>query len=437
MMKKKASDKHSTPTELELQHKWNNIPLEHNFSNHNNFILKVFSPGTWNVESGPDFSNAKISINGKIVIGAVEVHRFTSDWLKHLHNNDPAYRKVILHVVANDDMFGEKTAGMPPIFVLPVSIKINNKEKIPAGDCARHFSSLTTSQISAMLLAAGIERFYLKSGRILRQMLQCGVEKTCMQLIFEAAGYKKNRECFLELFNRFYEYPVELRKHYAPAIIWGESGLLPDPAVAKQSEEMKTFTMDIWRTWWKIRIGSRHGIKWRQQNRPVNTPARRVAAIVQLYQQLGETPLNKIIEQISTVEDPIQAGKAVINQLICRDPLWDRYGCFSGNSGKRSAVFGNNSALEMAVNAILPSIHAAAKINGSENKSYLSIWLSLPALQSNSVTKIAVSRWFNNSDVAKQYFTSAAISQGVIHLYQEYCDKCHSDCGACLIYNSI
>ncbi len=426
--------------EILLQNAWNKIDINGEYLTEDGRPLRIFSPGTWNVESGPDFSNAKISIDGKILTGDVEVHGNSSDWFNHRHDRDSAYDNVILHVVEYEDLPAHRRELLPPALLIKPASADANAEKINSGRCAGYFSRLEASRIRSMLTAAGMERFYLKSGRILRQMLLAGAEQTCLRLMFEAAGYKKNRECFLELFNRFCEYPADIRKEFFEAILWGESGLLPDPAVAILSEEMRRFSENTWRQWWKIRIGSRPGIDWRRNGgRPVNSPERRIAAVVSLYRSFGETPLRTLYAHIAGIASPEAAGRELVKMLTLNDVLWDKYTSFEVvKKPGPGAVLGADSALETVVNVVLPGMTAAAKIDGrADDVHAAAIWNVLPSTQDNRITRVAAARWFRDKTAADQVLTGAAVRQGVIHLFQEFCDKCHTDCNSCLIYNSI
>lgn len=67
--------------------------------------IEVIWPGNYNaLDSGPDFFNSKVYIDDSIWAGNVEIHVKSSDWIKHLHHFDPAYKNVILHVVWEDDL---------------------------------------------------------------------------------------------------------------------------------------------------------------------------------------------------------------------------------------------------------------------------------------------------------------------------------------------
>ena len=67
-------------------------------------IICVKSPGFPNFNTGPDFLNAKIQINGQLWAGNVEIHVNSSDWYVHNHEIDDNYDSVILHVVWEHDI---------------------------------------------------------------------------------------------------------------------------------------------------------------------------------------------------------------------------------------------------------------------------------------------------------------------------------------------
>jgi len=65
--------------------------------------LSVIYGGVWTHQNGPDFRDAMLEIDGRLVRGAVELHLRSSDWDRHGHQHNPAYDDVILHVVAEND----------------------------------------------------------------------------------------------------------------------------------------------------------------------------------------------------------------------------------------------------------------------------------------------------------------------------------------------
>jgi hypothetical protein len=65
--------------------------------------LQVLSIGDWNHAEGPDFRHIALLVDGHIYIGDGEFHRRTSDWRKHLHHTDTAYKGLLLHIALHND----------------------------------------------------------------------------------------------------------------------------------------------------------------------------------------------------------------------------------------------------------------------------------------------------------------------------------------------
>ena len=60
--------------------------------------VEVIDTGLHNMNSGPDFFNAKLKIGDTMWVGNVEIHEASSDWYVHKHDKDAAYDNVILHI---------------------------------------------------------------------------------------------------------------------------------------------------------------------------------------------------------------------------------------------------------------------------------------------------------------------------------------------------
>lgn len=93
-------------SEIELQRK-----LYHYLSDPSNIFttisgkrLQILSPGKHNKLGGPDFNDIAMLLEGNIIIGDAEFHKKSSEWLIHNHNNDYKYKKVVLHIVNENDI---------------------------------------------------------------------------------------------------------------------------------------------------------------------------------------------------------------------------------------------------------------------------------------------------------------------------------------------
>ena len=76
--------------------------------------LEVIDPGRLNSNSGPDFFNSKVRIDGTEWVGNVEIHVKASDWKRHGHDSDSVYDSVLLHVASVRDMSGRDDRWEPP-----------------------------------------------------------------------------------------------------------------------------------------------------------------------------------------------------------------------------------------------------------------------------------------------------------------------------------
>lgn len=87
-----------------FQYLWNEQLLDlKDLVSNNAKRIKILDQGTQNIYAGPDFLNAKITIDGMIFHGNIELHIKSSMWNLHGHQNDTKYDNVILHVVLEDD----------------------------------------------------------------------------------------------------------------------------------------------------------------------------------------------------------------------------------------------------------------------------------------------------------------------------------------------
>ncbi len=112
------------------------------FSTEGGERLQVLSPGRLNVHSGPDFRDAALFFRGSVVVGDIEFHRKTSDWIAHGHTSDPAYSDVVLHAALEID---RDVPGNFHVLKLPeeqIREYLSEKAELKSGSTASELADL-------------------------------------------------------------------------------------------------------------------------------------------------------------------------------------------------------------------------------------------------------------------------------------------------------
>ncbi len=440
----KAHKEKSGTSELRLQSAWNSIGHGTEIQTLEGNPVTVLFPGNWNFEEGPDFKDAKLLIGGKEITGDVEVHQVNSDWFAHGHHLDDNYRKVVLHVLSKKSKparDNENTPPFPAVLIKPDRISrfpLTESEKFSNGPCVSFFSSADDTDLYELFAREGLERFEEKSRILLAEMIDSGSEHVCMKHIFEACGYKKNRKEFIELHTRFSEYQDLEGKNVMEAVLWGESGLLPDPASAKLDTEMKKFAKKTWADWWQTRMTSRENIKWVKSGvRPLNMPERRIAALTVLLTIFAQKPLKFLSGKTESGMNEKDFAGYLTEGLVVSHKLWDNYVNFFRKFSKPSSVIGSDRMNDIAANVLLPALHAYSTIRQDTRLGAFSIktWQTLPLPQMNRNVLTACHRWFMPPQRFRKIICDTASFHGVIHLYNSHCREYSGDCGSCRLGN--
>lgn len=121
----KSADRGADGSELELQRRWaeGRWPAPWLTPEQGGAPLRVHFAGRWNRAAGPDFRGAILLDGaGRARRGDVELHRRPAGWRSHGHHRDPAYARVLLHLVG--ELGGARgggriSMGEPPAALLP------------------------------------------------------------------------------------------------------------------------------------------------------------------------------------------------------------------------------------------------------------------------------------------------------------------------------
>ncbi len=429
-------------SEQQLQAAWLHSAKGRTFISKDKRSVEVISPGIWNVEEGPDFSGARIRVDGEERRGSVEVHRRTSDWRAHGHGGDPAYRDVILHVVGRDDVPEDEVSAEPPVVEIApkrTGRRMSRAEEFPPGACVRFFSGLSDEDLRRSLRRAGMIRYALKVQALLEEMISQGGDRTFLRHVFDALGYKKNRENFVELFSRLQAHD-DAGPGDTEALLWGESGMLPDISAKELDPCMVAYVKSIWDSWWRLRREDLPPIPWHRSGlRPMNMPERRIAAASALLGKFGRRPLESLAAKVLEMKGPEAVSAYLEEFLVCRHPVWDGRINFEHAKEPPSAVLGGERAADIAVNVVLPSLGAYAAISKKKKLKALSeeAWGVFRAPQLNRTTDMAFHRWFMPPDRGASIVADAASHQGVIHLFRTHCERCSYECSECLLLKDL
>ena len=436
--------------ERNLQLLWNTLPENTLIELENGRKAVVLFPGVRNLEKGPDYRNAKIRFGNKTVEGDVDIHCRVSDFIRHGHVSDPDYANVILHCAKINDLTSIPPRQMEkmPLFLydetkiqgilaaqkksIPAEKEERKKEKkTPAVYCPA-LAPLSPEEQRAFFQEAAKERLFLKADPILKNMIAQGVTNAFTQQLFLFAGYPGNVENFRCLFTTYIHYPQEIRENDLHTVLWGESGLLPDPSSEGLSEEGALFAKEYWQKFSLICTGNKRRNVWNRTGTLFgNTPERRLAMLCMLMEKFFQFPLKDLAEKLKK-DDCGSFRKELDDFLDISDPFWESFTSFSsGSNPRKRTLFSVSKKLTFYSDCLIPSLLAYGKLKNDPLllQKTEEFFLLLPVPDTNSVIKKAAALWYNNSFQP----ADSAQMQGWMHIYKKYCDPLSHDCTNCIL----
>ena len=380
--------------------------------------IEIIHVGTHNMQSGPDFFNAKIKIADTIWAGNIELHLKSSDWMLHKHQLDKSYENIILHVVYKDDKpLFDSSGNAIKTLVLEQHIKseiINaykdfkeNNEIIP---CSKSIQKVPHEIIQTTLERLLVKRLEHKSQHVERLLLENNNnwEQSFYMQLAANFGFKINQVPF-ELLARNTPLSV-LAKHKSnlsqiEALLFGQAGMLNESfkdlyPVMLQNEyaylKKKYNLTGIDSHLWKF-----------SKMRPVNFASIRIAQFAALVHQSSHL-FSKVTEATSP-QQLIQLFK------VKASTYWDTHYTFYKETANLKKHIGKAGIENLIINTIVPFMFVYGKHYGDEAKCELSLQLlSLIKPEKNNITRL----WQNIGIDAK----NAAQSQSLIELKTNYCE---------------
>ena len=376
--------------------------------------VEIISTGQYNRNAGPDFSNAHVRIGQQDWIGNIEIHIHASDWYKHKHHTDGAYDNTILHIVcvADKDIENSRGEKIPQCELrYPADRDYMSEWLVHAQEMQMpvyHIECSHQLQSDASLMTEGwkktllLKRLECKRQSIL-QLLSITQNSWTHAFYISLAhnfGFHTNGIAFETL---AIQTPLScLLKHrdslfQVTAILLGQSGLLnADTAI---DGERKALWNEYEFLSKKFSLTPMHASLWKKARiRPQNAPEVRIRQFAQLIHH-SEFLFSKLIQaqDIETMVDILQVEVQDTDTRISLSPK-----------------LGRKSIEILLINTVIPYqyAYAIAQQKVKNDATVLQLMEAIPA-EDNSIIR----QW----KMLGQTIHSAADTQALIHLYQNYC----------------
>lgn len=376
----------------------------------------ILQRGQLNVNSGPDFLNAKIKIGDTIWAGSIELHVKSSDWIKHQHQNDKNYNNVILHVVYENDKNLELSFPclelknhIPPSLIAHYYALMQKGQSIP---CEKNLHLASRLHVHQQLERALVERWTAKNEEIEKILSQKNNhwEETFYILLLKAFGIKINQEAFKEIaqctpLKLFAKHKLNLFQ--IEALLFGQAGLL-------HSDLKDTYAKDLYKEYTYLKHV--YQLQPIQQNtvlflrlRPANFPTIRLAQFAFLLHE-SEHLFSKILacKKVKELNSFFQFSVSEYWQ--------SHYNFDTPSKSKKKKNIGNSFLNTLIINTIIPILYIYGKTSDDVVLQELCLqWLENIPAENNKMVEEMQSVGF--------HIHHAKDTQALLQQKKFYCDK--------------
>ncbi len=429
--------------------------------------VEILFGGSHNTDAGPDFKDAVVKIDGRILHGDVEVHLNASGWYGHKHHNDPAYNGVILHIVSSAKPDAEPVRREDGVFVEQVLVALDAatiaslKDKAPDDEpdesgtqviAGCPLSREKREKIEATIRAAGEIRFQDKVSQLREALRNDSWNQVLYQKMLEALGYAKNQKQFrrlaelvpFETLNAEMQWVKdEMAEMRCSALLFGAAGLLPSTsgeraALDVETRQYVTQLLDLWEGMSRrLEIKPMRPHEWQFfRLRPLNFPTRRLAGFVQMMMKthkhgLLETCAGIVRRHLQALDKVSSELESAIKQRATG--FWRGRYRFENRPDARAAtreplLIGKSRARDILVNILFPALYLyGEESNDSRLKNAaIELYRRFPRLTDNTITR-AMSEQLHGRELSLRF---AMQQQGLLHLNALYCRSL--ECARCL-----
>lgn len=384
--------------------------------------LMVIDRGLWNkIDSGPDFSMAKVKLDAQTWVGSIEIHIKSSDWDLHKHTGDKAYDNVMLHVVYEHDREVEflESRHVPTLelknFIIPEVLNNynqlleTNQNFIP---CEKSIHLLQKEKLGFWLERLLVERLERKVEELEFEYLENN--KDWEQLLFKklayAFGLKINADAFVNWSNSF-DFNVlvknQLNPDYVHALFFGQAGFLD---FQSEDEYILSMQKDYEFLKLKYQLVNVHSSMFKFfRMRPVSFPTVRMMQLATLYSHyqnlftflMGTQSIDKI--------------KSIFEDLIYPE-FWKNHFTLEKESSVSSVKsISSDIVNRIIINVIIPMKFIYAKHRDKHIAEELFEWLRALPSEKNTI----IEGYSNLGLKAKNAFES----QAYLELKKHFCNE--------------
>ena len=397
--------------------------------------VEVIDSGLHNMNSGPDFFNAKIKIDDTLWVGNVEIHDKASDWYLHKHDKDERYNNVILHVCGDIDMEVKNQNGdcIPqmqldvPEHVTRHYAELLSTDKYPP--CYKIIPELSNLMVHSWMSALQTERLEQKTDAIISRVEQCNGswEAGFFVTLARNFGFGINGDAFEQW---ALSIPLNDIAHHRDnlfqieAIFMGQAGLLDLETVPAKYHEIAIADgyfnkLKDEYTYLKHKFGLQQidSNMWRfLRLRPQNFPHIRISQLANMY-YTAKCSISQIVE-CDTVKEAMNTMHTGVTEY------WETHYTFGSESEKNEKHISPFSLNLLMINTVIPVLFAYGRHQSKEKYCDRAFdFLEQLKAENNHIVRMWKECGLN--------VENAGDSQALIQLKNEYCDK--KNCLRCRI----
>ncbi|MBI1308094.1 MAG: DUF2851 family protein [Bacteroidetes bacterium] len=383
--------------------------------------IEIIEAGQLQHNSGPDFENAIIRINGQMWAGNVEIHLQSSDWFDHNHDSDRAYDSVILHVcyACNREVFRSNGSRIPCLEIgSRIFPKLRSKydwllQSSSKLTCASFLNDVQPEIKNEEITLRFLNRMEFKIQSILKVASKCEFDWNAVmyRYVCRAFGAWVNSQPF-ELLSRRLSFNLISKYADKPnlieALFFGVAGFLYANKDEIPRDEYEHALVNEFRF-----LSKKHNLtsistdQWKfMRLRPANFPTIRLA---QLSALMSEKP-----ELYSEMKD-LNSWKMIRNTFKTEpSEYWKSHYRLGEISNSKAKIPGSSLIQNIAINAIIPVRLANAhwKNDLKSKNELIRVMTTIPS-ENNKVVRMFLENGFE--------IPNAAGSQGAYQLYHESC----------------